>query len=56
MALAPTKASVDGEAWSGVERKARMVVASPYEQHRKVMWMREAEVRIFLSLFQVDVR
>ena len=45
VALAPTSASIDSEAWSGTDRKARMIVATEYEKRRKVMWMREAEVR-----------
>jgi len=45
VALAPTAASVDGEAWVGADRKARMIVATDYEKRRKVLWMREAEIK-----------
>lgn len=44
-ALAPTGASVDQGPWSGTDRKSRMVMATDYEKRRKVMWMREAEIK-----------
>jgi light-harvesting complex II chlorophyll a/b binding protein 4 len=45
VALAPTGARVDGPAWAGADRKARMIVATPYEKRRKVAYMREAEIK-----------
>ena len=45
VALAPTAASVDGPEWSGADRKAKMIMATDYEKHKKVMWMREAEMK-----------
>jgi len=44
--LARTGTELDKtDRWMGVDRKARMVMASPYETRRKVMWMREAEIK-----------
>jgi len=44
--LARTRTSIDRSGkWGGVDRKARMVMATPYEARRKVMWMREAEIK-----------
>ena len=37
-ALAPTGARVDTE-WEGIDRTKRMLMASEYEQRRKVLWM-----------------
>lgn len=45
VALAPTGASVDSGPWASQERKTRMVMATEYEAHKKVMWMREAEIK-----------
>jgi len=45
VALARTKASTDSVSWSGVERSTRLLMATRYEQQRKVYWMREAEVK-----------
>jgi len=45
VALAKPKASTDSEGWAGVERATRMLMATPYEQRRKVYWMREAEIK-----------
>jgi len=44
-ALARTKSKGDGSGWVGVERKTRMLMSSRYEQRRKVLWMREAEIK-----------
>lgn len=44
-ALAPTGTRVDDSAWDGASAKVRMVVASEYEKKRKIMWMREAEMK-----------
>lgn len=46
VALARTGTDLDrNRNWDNVDRKARMVMATPYEARRKVMWMREAEVK-----------
>ena len=43
VALAPTGTG-DGT-WANVERKTQMLMMSPYERKRKLMWMREAEIK-----------
>jgi len=44
--LARTGTAIDrSNKWGSVDRKARMVMCTPYEARRKVMWMREAEVK-----------
>jgi len=45
VALAPTGTAIDGSDWKRMERKTLMVMATPYEQQRKVRWMREAEIK-----------
>jgi light-harvesting complex II chlorophyll a/b binding protein 4 len=45
VALAPTKTTIDSPNWSGANRPARMQVASAYEKRKKVLWMREAEIK-----------
>lgn len=45
VALAPTGAAIDSSPWAGQERKTKMLMATPYERKRKVMWMREAEIK-----------
>jgi len=44
-ALAPTGTRIDKGAWKGVDRKTRMLMMSPYEARRKILWMREAEIK-----------
>lgn len=45
VALAPTSLSIDEPKWSGASRRVRMTVATEYEKKKKVMWMREAEMK-----------
>ncbi|KAL1520793.1 hypothetical protein AB1Y20_022357 [Prymnesium parvum] len=44
-ALARTDLAIDDGRWSGVDRKAQMVMCTEYEAKRKVAWMREAEIK-----------
>merc|ERR1719203_2040737 len=45
VALARTRTSVDSGPWSRMDREARMLMATAYERHKKVAWMREAELK-----------
>jgi len=45
VAFAPTGASVGTETWYNVEREVQMLMMSEYQRKRKVMWMREAELK-----------
>lgn len=45
VALARTRTSVDSGAWAKLDRGSRMVMAEPWETRKKLMWMREAEMK-----------
>jgi len=45
VALAPTNLRIDEDTWAGASRRVRMTVATEYEKKKKVMWMREAEMK-----------
>ena len=45
VALARTGTAVGSKKWKNVERETQMVIMSDYERKRKVLWMREAEIK-----------
>jgi len=45
VALAPTGTAIDSTPWKQLDRKAQLVMMSGYEKKRKLMWMREAEIK-----------
>jgi hypothetical protein len=45
VALARTGTATGLKKWKNVERETQMVIASDYERKRRVLWMREAEIK-----------